>query len=104
MTTTNPSADYFEKVAGQWDESADPVISPKPCAGRHRRRPICIPDMIVADVGAGTGFVTAGLAPLVKQVHVLDGSPAMLKLAREKLSAFQNLVFQEADGLALAPT
>ena len=79
---------------------SSPVTSRKPCEAAIAKAYLH-PDMIVADVGAGTGFVTAGLAPLTKQVYVLDGSSAMLKLAREKLSAFQNLIFQEADGLSL---
>ena len=57
--------------------------------------------MTVADVGAGTGFVAAGLAPLVKHVHVLDGSPEMLDVARKNLAQFENLEFHVADGLAL---
>ena len=57
--------------------------------------------MTVADVGAGTGFIAAGLAPLVKHVHVLDGSAAMLDEARRNLSQFDNVEFHEADGLSL---
>ena len=59
------------------------------------------PEMVVADVGAGTGFMSAGLAPLVQQVHVVDGSPAMLDVARKNLAAFDNLEFHQADGLSL---
>ena len=100
MTTTNPSGDYFEKVADQWDDLQSGYFT-EAVREAAIAKAYLHPEMTVADIGAGTGFVTAGLAPLVKQVHVLDGSPAMLKLAREKLFAFQNLVFQEADGLAL---
>ncbi len=59
------------------------------------------PEMIVADVGAGTGFMTAGLAPLVRRVHVIDGAQAMLDVARKNLAAFGNLEFHQADGLSL---
>ena len=100
MTTTNPSANYFEKVADQWDNLQSGYFT-ETVREAAIAKAYLHPEMIVADVGAGTGFVTAGLAPLVKQVHVLDSSPAMLKLAKEKLSAFQNLIFQEADGLSL---
>ncbi len=59
------------------------------------------PEMVVADVGAGTGFLSAGLAPLVRQVHVIDGSEAMLEVARHNLQEFTNLIYKRADGLAL---
>ena len=39
--------------------------------------------MTIADVGTGTGFVAAGLAPLVRSVVALDNSLAMLDVARK---------------------
>ena len=57
--------------------------------------------MAVADIGAGTGFVAAGLAPLVKRVYVVDGSAAMLEVARKNLSQFDNVEYHEADGDSL---
>ena len=41
----------------------------------------------VADVGTGTGFVAAGIAPRVKRVIGIDNAPAMLEVARENLRA-----------------
>jgi ubiquinone/menaquinone biosynthesis C-methylase UbiE len=41
----------------------------------------------VADVGTGTGFVAAGIAPRVKRVVGIDNAPAMLEVARENLQA-----------------
>jgi tRNA A58 N-methylase Trm61 len=43
--------------------------------------------MTVADVGTGTGFVAAGLAPRVRRVIGIDNAPAMLEVARENLRA-----------------
>jgi ubiquinone/menaquinone biosynthesis C-methylase UbiE len=57
--------------------------------------------MLVADVGAGTGFMAAGLAPLVKKVFVLDGSPAMLDEARKNLGQFENVEYRLADSQSL---
>jgi ubiquinone/menaquinone biosynthesis C-methylase UbiE len=54
--------------------------------------------MIAADVGAGTGFITAGIALLVKRVYLIDGSEKMLDVARENLKDFKNLEFHHADG------
>jgi arsenite methyltransferase len=100
MTTTNPSAPYFEKVADQWDNLRTGYFT-EAVRDSAIAKAYLHPDMIVADVGAGTGFVSAGLAPLVKKVHVLDGSAAMLDVARKNLAQFDNLEFHAADGLAL---
>src|SRR5215212_7822878 len=43
--------------------------------------------MTVADVGTGTGFVAAGIAPHVEWVLAVDKSPAMLNVARKNLDA-----------------
>ncbi len=100
MSTTNPSSGYFEAVAGQWDTLRQGYFT-------EAVREIAIakaylrPEMVVGDVGAGTGFVSAGLAPLVKRVYVLDGSPAMLDEARRNLAAYNNIEFHLADGLSL---
>lgn len=100
MSSTNPSASYFEQVAGQWDRMRCGYFSP---AVREAAiaKAYLHPAMIVADVGAGSGFMAAGLAPRVQKVHLLDGSQAMLVVARQNLAGFDNLEFHQADGLAL---
>jgi arsenite methyltransferase len=45
--------------------------------------------------------MTAGIAPLVSRVVLVDGSQAMLDVARKNLQGFDNLDFRQADGLAL---
>lgn len=100
MSMTAGSAKYFEQVAGEWDSLRGGYFS-----GAVRDAAIAHaylrPEMVVADVGAGTGFLSAGLAPHVAKVHVLDGSPAMLAVARKNLAAFTNVEFHLTDGLAL---
>ena len=100
MTMTNTSSEYFRQVAGQWDDISagyfGEAVRQAAIAKAYLR-----PEMAVADVGAGTGFIAAGLAPLVKRVYVVDGSPEMLAVARQNLSAFSNIEFHEADGVAL---
>ena len=100
MTTSNPSAPYFEKVADQWDNLRTGYFT-EAVREAAIRKAYLHPDMTVADVGAGTGFIAAGLAPLVKHVHVLDGSAEMIDVARKNLAMFENVEFQVADGLAL---
>jgi ubiquinone/menaquinone biosynthesis C-methylase UbiE len=100
MTTTNPSAPYFEKVAGKWDDLRSGYFTEAVREAAFQKAYLH-PDMVVADVGAGTGFVTEGLAPLVKHIHVLDGSPHMLEVAKKNLAHFKNVEFYVADGLVL---
>ena len=75
MSMTPASTQYFDQVAGQWDEIRSgyftEAVRQAAIAKAYLR-----PEMIVADIGAGTGFMAAGLAPLVQKVHVIDGSPA----------------------------
>ena len=59
--------------------------------------------MTVADVGSGTGFMAAGLAPLVSHVYVLDGSAAMLDVARSNLAGLTNVAFRQTDGAQTPP-
>jgi len=98
--STNPSAPYFERVAGQWDDLRAGYFTEAVRAAAIRRAHLH-PQMAVADVGAGTGFIAAGLAPLVKHVHLLDGSAAMLAQARQNLAGADNVEFHLADGLSL---
>ena len=101
MTDTNPSSNYFEKVASDWDRMREGYFT-EAVRESALSKAYLHPGMIVADVGAGTGFIAAGLAPLVKHVYVLDGSSAMLDQARINLAEFSNVEFHEADGLSLS--
>lgn len=53
----------------------------------------------VVDVGTGTGFVAAGLAPHAHKILAFDNSPAMLDVARRNLSelGITNVELAEAD-------
>ncbi len=101
MGMTPASSEYFERVAGQWDALRAGYFSEGVRAAAIRKAYLR-PEMVVADVGAGTGFMSAGLAPLVRKVYVLDGSASMLAIARRNLKDYDNLVFQEVDGLSLS--
>ncbi len=100
MTMTPASTNYFDQVAGQWDTLRAGYFSEEVRTSAIRKAYLRR-EMHVADVGAGAGFIAAGLAPLVQQVHVIDGSPAMLEAARVNLGQFANVEFHLADGAAI---
>ena len=100
MTMTQASSDYFEQVAGSWDQISAAYFG-KAVRVAAIAKAYLRPEMAVADIGSGTGFVAAGLAPLVKRVYVVDGSAAMLEVARKNLSQFDNVEYHEADGGSL---
>lgn len=58
-------------------------------------------EFVVADLGCGTGQVSAALAPNVKQVIAVDNSAAMLKAARRATSAFENVDLRRGDLTAI---
>jgi ubiquinone/menaquinone biosynthesis C-methylase UbiE len=97
---TQDAEKYFQGVANDWDAIRSGYFT-EAVRETAIRKSHLHPGMLVADIGAGTGFLSAGLAPLVKTVHVVDGSSAMLETARHNLAQFSNVVFHLADGLAL---
>ncbi len=88
---------YFDAVAPQWDELREGYF-PEEVRAEVLRRLDPQPDMLVADVGSGTGFLAAGLAPLVAEVHCVDASAGMLDQARENLEGFANVRYHQAAG------
>jgi ubiquinone/menaquinone biosynthesis C-methylase UbiE len=75
---------FFERVAADWDTMRlayyDERVIERMAAVSGLNR-----GMTVADVGTGTGFVAAGIAPRVRRVIGIDNVPAMLEVARENL-------------------
>jgi arsenite methyltransferase len=100
MRMTKASAKYFEQVAGKWDTLRSEYFSPDVRVAAITKAYLR-PEMVVADIGAGTGFISEGLAPLVRLVHLVDGSAAMLKVARRNLAGFNNIIYHEAEGHAI---
>ncbi len=60
------------------------------------------PELAVADLGCGAGTLTAALAPHVGRVIGVDQSAAMLRVARRRLSGFDNVELHRA-GLEALP-
>jgi arsenite methyltransferase len=100
MSMTQASTEYFEKVAEQWDELRGGYFK-ESVREAAIARAYLRPEMVAADIGTGTGFMAVGLAPLVRQVIAVDGSPAMLEAARSRLAGLSNVTTRLADGAAL---
>ncbi len=100
MSMTQASSEYFQHVAGQWDQLRSGYFG-EAVRKVDIDKAYLRPEMAVADIGSGTGFLAAGLAPLVKRVYVVDGSAAMLEVAKKNLSQFDNIEYHEADGASL---
>src|SRR5919202_2072256 len=78
--------EFFERVATDWDTMRlayydERVIEKMAEVSKVDE------DSEVADVGTGTGFVAAVIAPRVKRVIGIDSVPAMLEVARKNLRA-----------------
>lgn len=100
MGMTQAAAKYCGRVTGEWDSLRlgyfDESVRDAAIARAYLR-----PEMVVADIGSGTGFVAAGLAPLVAKVYTVDGSAAMHEADRKNLAGFGNVEQRLADGAAL---
>ncbi len=100
MVMTNSSKEYFQTHANDWDrmrtgyfqETVRQVVIDHAYLRKEFR---------AADIGSGTGFMAAALAPLVSRIHVIDGSAEMLETARRNLAGFDNVEYLHADGLAI---
>jgi ArsR family transcriptional regulator len=60
------------------------------------------PEWVIGDLGCGTGQITRLLAPFVKRVIGVDGSPAMLEIARTRVPAAVALRAGQLESLPIA--
>lgn len=74
---------YFDAVAGNWDTLRAGFFSEAVREAACARAPLA-PGQTVADVGAGTGFVTEALVAHGVTVMALDANAAMLDVLRAK--------------------
>ena len=96
------SDEFFASAAGQWDRLREELFG-----GRTELlAPLALldPKWVVGDLGAGTGQLSQTLAPFVSRVIAVDGSSAMLKAAKARLSDLPNVELRrgELEGLPIA--
>ncbi len=83
------SQEFFESTAGQWDRMRDELFG----EGSYLLSLLNLldPEMVVADLGCGTGPTAELLAPIIGRVIAVDDSEAMLAAARKRLEPFGNV-------------
>jgi ubiquinone/menaquinone biosynthesis C-methylase UbiE len=97
-----------EKVARYWGKLADVYDENELLAG-DTYPPIVAklesefnPNDRLLDVGAGTGLLTAHVAPLVGHVTCTDIAPEMLEKAKTRLANFNHVDYRVEDAAALS--
>jgi ubiquinone/menaquinone biosynthesis C-methylase UbiE len=93
------SQEFFASAAGQWDKLREELFGG---ASNLRALPALLDSTwAVADLGCGTGHVTAALAPFVARVAAVDRSGEMLQTARRRLRDFTNVEVRRGELEAL---
>lgn len=80
---------FFATASADWDALRTEMFGAR--ADLTAAFALLSPDLVVGDLGCGTGALSAALAPHVHHVHAVDASPAMLASARTRLAAFPNV-------------
>ena len=90
------SKGYFEKVASKWDNMKESFFSD---SARKKAFEIAKikKDDTIADIGAGTGYITEGLIEKNVKVIAVDQSPSMLKEMQKKFSTYTNIDYRVGD-------
>lgn len=100
MSTLSPGEvkAFFDRVASDWDTMRIAYYDER-VIERMAAFAAVDESMTVLDVGTGTGFVAAGLAPRVGRVLGVDAAPEMLGVAQRNLDALgiANVELREAD-------
>lgn len=90
---------FFASAAGQWDRLREELFGR---ALDARALPALLDERwVVGDLGCGTGGLSEALAPFVRRVVAVDGSPAMLKAARARLADHPNVEIRRGELEAL---
>jgi ArsR family transcriptional regulator len=95
------SRDYFESVAGDWERVRESFFNKRVTSLAIEK--LLPQDLVLVDVGCGTGSLTFELARFAERVIGVDLSSEMLRRARElaKERKVRNIEFRRADALTL---
>jgi SAM-dependent methyltransferase len=89
------SQTFFAGAAAEWDHLRRELYGERFSTAAL----LCLlnNDLIVADLGCGSGNLAVELAGSVKRVIGVDNSPAMLKAAKHRAAAFSNVDLRRGD-------
>jgi len=95
------SRDYFESVAGDWERIRKSYFDDRVTSLAIEK--LLPRDLVLADIGCGTGSLTFELARFAQRVIGVDLSKEMLRRAKEvaKEKDVHNVEFRRADALKL---
>jgi len=93
------SRDFFRGAAGRWDALRRELFGDR--IERQALWGLLDPAWHVADLGCGTGVLTAALAPWVTRVTAIDREPEMLEEAARRLGGGSGVAFRQGDLEAL---
>ncbi|HKY08226.1 MAG TPA: metalloregulator ArsR/SmtB family transcription factor [Candidatus Binatia bacterium] len=95
------SQNYFESLAGDWEKVRKSYFDDR--VGSLAIEKLLPRDLVLADVGCGTGSLTFELARFARRVIGIDLSPEMLRRARvaARERGVENVEFRQADALKL---
>jgi SAM-dependent methyltransferase len=83
------SQEFFSTAAGQWDAVRAELFGAR--GGLAGLLALLDDDVVMGDLGCGTGAVTSELAAYAGRVIAVDESKAMLSAARRRLQPFDNV-------------
>jgi ubiquinone/menaquinone biosynthesis C-methylase UbiE len=83
------SEEFFASASGEWDRVREELFGES--FQWHALLTLLGRNLVVGDLGCGTGKLTELVAPHVRQVIAVDGSPDMLQAARRRVRGRQNV-------------
>lgn len=85
---------YFDAVAQEWDGMREEFF-PESLRERAYAKADLKPGLTVADIGAGTGFISEGLTGRGLKIIAVDQSEAMLEAMKHKLAGEPDIQYRQ---------
>src|SRR5687767_5808662 len=89
------SQEFFASAAGGWDRLRSELFGDTFFLWGVLG--LIEPNLVVGDLGCGTGQLTETVAPYVKQVIAVDSSPDMLDAARQRVGGARNVDLRQGE-------
>ena len=89
---TTKSQAFFASTAGQWDKVREELFG----GNFHLQALLSLlgNDLVIGDLGCGTGQVTEALSSVAARIIAIDDSPEMLTAARHRLTDVKNVALK----------